>query len=421
MPNYQILVHASEVLTGSGIRVKDGRRVQEDDLGRIVDGAVVFSTKKTGTRTLPHRVEWVGSSDSIPKKYSKARRKNLRNRQAVIPGLVDCHTHLVFAGDRSDEFAERCGGASYQEIAAKGGGIIKTVRATRDASIAELERLAVSRLRESASYGVKTIEIKSGYGLSAESELKCLEVIARLKKRFPELTIYSTFLGAHAFPQDQGREEYLRDLTEVMLPQVARKRLASCCDVFIDEGYYTIQEGQRILEAAHKLGLAVKVHADELANTESAELAARMNALSADHLLKISDRGIDALANSPTVAVLLPGTAFYLKAAHAPARKLLNAGAAVAVSTDFNPGTCVCLSLPTVMTIAALYLGMTRSEIFAGVTYNAAKALGLERRKGTLERGMDADFTILPFARFEEMYYRFAWAPGFMAAPASIS
>jgi imidazolonepropionase len=156
--------------------------------------------------------------------------------------------------------------------------------------------------------------------------------------------------------------------------------------------------------------LKIKIHADELANTESAALAADLGALSADHLLKISDRGIQKLAQSQTVAVLLPGTAFYLKAAYAPARKLLDAGARVALSTDFNPGTCMCLSLPTIMTISALYLAMTRSEIFAGVTYSAAKALGLEQRKGTLEPGMDADFAVLPFERFEEMYYRFAWS-----------
>ena len=405
------ITHASEVLTGIGIRAKDGRKVTEEDLGRISDGAVVYSCKKVKGREIPQKIEWVGPTQELPKRFSRVPAKNLRGKQAVIPGMIDCHTHLVFAGDRSEEFAARCGGATYEEIAAKGGGILTTVRATREASLQELERLATGRVKELASYGVKTIEIKSGYGLSTEGELKQLEVVAKLKTRFPELTFQATFLGAHGFPADRPREVYLRELIDVMLPEVARRKLADACDVFIDQGYFTLEEGRKILKRAKDLGLKIKLHADELFNTESAAMAADMDALSADHLLKISNVGIRKLAASQTVAVLLPGTAFYLKAAHAPARKLLDAGAVVALSTDFNPGTCVTLSLPTVLTIAALYLGMTRAELFSGVTYSAAKALGLSDRKGTIEPGMDADFSVLPFERFEEIYYRFAWAP----------
>lgn len=405
------IIHANEVWTGAGVRVKDGRRVDEHDLGVIRDGAVVYSVKKVGKKEIPQRVEWVGPTVELPKKYARVRKRDLRGRHTVIPGMIDCHTHLVFAGDRSEEFALRCGGASYEDIAKKGGGILTTVRATRAATVEELERLAIPRVREMAAYGVRTIEIKSGYGLTTESELKILEVIPRLRKRFPELTFSATFLGAHAFPKEMSREEYLKELIEVMLPIVAKKKLARSCDVFVDQGYYTVQEGVRILEKAASFGLSVKVHADELANTESAAMAVGLGALSADHLLCISDAGVKALASSDTVAVLLPGTAFYLKASHAPARKLISAGAAVALSTDFNPGTSMTLSLPAVMTIAALYLGMTRAEIFAAVTYNAAKALGIHKRKGTIERGGDADFVVLPFDRFEEMYYRFAWSP----------
>lgn len=414
------IVHASELLTGEGVRVKDGRRVREEDLGRIEDGALVYSTRRRGGVEVPERIEWVGKTRDLPRKYARAQKANLGRKRALIPGLVDCHTHLVFAGDRSDEFAARCGGATYEQIAASGGGIVASVRATREASAEELERLAAERLEEAWRFGVRTIEIKSGYGLSTEAELKVLRVIPRLRKRFPAMTITATFLGAHAFPKDRSREEYLRALTDEMLPRVAREKLADCCDVFIDEGYFTLEEGERILRRARHLGLAIKVHADELANTESAALAARLGALSADHLLKVSDHGISALASSETVTVLLPGTAFYLKAPHAPARKLLDAGACVAISTDFNPGTCMTLNLPAVMTIAALYLGMTRAELFAAVTFNAARALGLSKRKGTIEPGMDADFTISPFARFEEMYYRFGWAPDRSAARLSV-
>ena len=299
---------------------------------------------------------------------------------------------------------------SYQEIAARGGGIVSTVKATRAASEKELERLGVARLKELYSYGVRTVEIKSGYGLSRESEFKILKIIPRLQKKFPEMTLTSTFLGAHAFPKDQAPEDYFREVVEEMLPTVAKQKLAESCDIFIDQGYFTLEQGKILLSQAKKLGLTVKVHADELVNTESAALAADLGALSADHLLQISDRGIQKLAKSETVAVLLPGTAFYLKANHAPARKLLDAGAVVALATDFNPGTCMCLSLPTIMTIAALYLGMSRAEIFAAVTHNAAKALDLADSKGTLEIGKSADFAILPFSKFEELYYRFAWS-----------
>jgi imidazolonepropionase len=405
------LIHASEILTGTGIRKKDGRGVKEPDLGRIPDGALVYSTKKSVNSEIPYKIEWVGPTSELPKKWSRIPKKNLKLKHALIPGLIDCHTHLIFAGNRSDEFAARCGGASYQEIAEKGGGINSTVRATRAATPLELERLAIQRLKEVYKYGVRTIEIKSGYGLSVESELKILKLIPKLRKRFPEMTLTSTFLGAHAFPPDRSRQEYLNDILHTMLPQVAENKLADTCDVFIDEGYYTIEEGRRILREAQKLNLKTKVHADELANLEAASLAVELNSLSADHLLRVSDDGIDKLAQSNTVAVLLPGTAFYLKASHAPARKLLDSGAAVALATDFNPGTCMTLSLPVIMTIAALYLKMSRSEIFAAVTFNAAKALGLETTKGTLEAGLDADFAILPFSKFEEAYYRFAWTP----------
>jgi imidazolonepropionase len=225
---------------------------------------------------------------------------------------------------------------------------------------------------------------------------------------FKDMTIVTTFLGAHAFPKEVTREEYMDDLLTRMLPQIAKRKLADFCDVFVDEGYYTVEEGRKILETAKKLGLKLKVHADELKHTEATGLAIDLGAHSADHLLKISEFAIRRLATAETVAVLLPGTAFYLKAGYAPARQLLEAGACVALSTDFNPGTCMTLSLPFIMTLAALYMGMTRAEIFAGVTYNAAKSLGLHEKKGTIEVGMDPDLLVLPFERFEEVYYRLA-------------
>jgi len=400
MPKPEVLIHASEILTGAGVRAKDGRRVTEEDLGRIEDGALVHDDAK---------ILWVGKSSELPKEYASLPRRDLDRKHAVIPGLVDCHTHLVFAGDRATDFARRCGGATYQEIASDGGGILRTVSATRAASEDELFESGMKRLGEAYRHGVRTLEMKSGYGLDHETEMKVLRVGRRLQAARQDMTLVSTFLGAHDFPKGPTRAEYLNEILDRMLPEVAAKKLATACDVFIDEGFYTGTEGRRILEKAKSLGLAVKVHADELANTESAALAAELGALSADHLLQVSDAGIAALARSKTTAVLLPGTAFYLKAPHAPGRQLIDAGARVAISTDFNPGTCMTLNLPAVLTISALYLGFTKAELFAAVTYNAACALGLEAHKGALAPGYDADFAILPHARFEELYYRFAW------------
>lgn len=414
-----VLLHASELLTGAGVRRKDGRHPKEEDLGRILDGAIAYSTKtvpyndfttgKKGMKVVADEVLWTGKSDDLPDEYRNVPIFDLYGKHAVIPGLIDCHTHLAFAGNRASEFAARCGGATYDEIAANGGGIQTTVKATREASEEELFSLARTRVEDAHRFGIRTIEAKSGYGLSLESELKLLRVIRRLQEATPEMTIVSTFLGAHDFPREISREAYLDELLNEQLPRVVAEKLADTCDVFIDAGYYSLDEGRAILQKAKVLGMKVKVHADELGNTESAAMAAEIGALSADHLLMISERGIQALAASETTAVLLPGTAFYLKAPQSPARKLLDAGARVAIATDFNPGTSMTLNLPAVLTISALYLGLTRSELFAAVTYNAARALDLHERKGSLEVGKDADFFVTPFATFEELYYRFAW------------
>ena len=412
-PRLGAIVHASEMLTGQGFLKTEGRKPKEENLGAVKDGAVVYDLDS-------HKILWTGATAKMPKELHKAlsgksaQITDLETKTALIPGLVDAHTHLVFAGDRASEFAERCAGATYQEIASQGGGIQSTVRATRKASEETLLELALDRVAESMAHGVRTIEAKSGYGLNWKTESKLMQVanlVGELSHgMFPRMTVMSTFLGAHAFPdaKECSRSDYLKLIVEKWIPQVATQGLATACDVFIDEGYFTLQEGARILKAAQAKGLHAKVHADELSNCESAEMAADLGALSADHLLKISDRGVRALANSATVATLLPGTAFYLKVDHAPARKLIDAGAVVAIATDFNPGTCMTLNLPAVMTIAALYLRMSRAELFAAVTTNGARALGLEEQKGILAPGFDADFFMLPYERFEELYYRFA-------------
>ncbi|HTL11404.1 MAG TPA: imidazolonepropionase [Bdellovibrionota bacterium] len=410
------VVHASELLTGAGFRARDGRRPTDEDCGKVADGALVYETRRAkvpyrGSIEVPGAVLWAGPTSRMPREYRRAKAHDLGKRHALVPGLVDCHTHLVFAGDRSEEFAERCAGATYEEIAAKGGGIVRTVDATRAMKEVDLLRIACARVEAAMALGVRTIEVKSGYGLDEKTELKCLKVVRKLREHFPGVEFQATFLGAHAFPKNVERGAYLSQLVDRMLPEVARLKLAEACDVFVDRGYYTREEGAAILRRARDLGLAVKIHADELANTESAALAAELGCLSADHLLKISEAGVRALAASDTTAVLLPGTAFYLKAPHAPARKLIDAGARVALATDFNPGSSMINHLPAILTMGALYLGMSRAELLCAVTYNGARALGMHGRVGTLEPGMRALHWVVPFERFEDSYYRFAWTP----------
>jgi len=406
---YRAIIHASELYTGAGIAAKTGKKVQDSDMGKIEDGALIYTVRKVGKQELPDRIVWVGETARIPKEFAKVPAYHLNGQHCVTAGFVDCHTHLVFAGDRSEEFALRCGGLSYEEIARRGGGIQTTVRATRNASVQELERQAISRVVEALRFGTRVIEVKSGYGLDLETEIKQLQVVQRLKRKFPQVKFSTTFLGAHAIPAGEQREAYVRKVTEVMVPRIAKEGLADACDVFVDAGYFDLADARMIHRAAVKHGLGFKIHADELGNTESAGFAAEAAAWSADHLLCVSDQGIQALAASETVAVLLPTTAFYLKAKHAPGRKLMDAGACVALATDFNPGTSMTLNLPLAMTLGALYLGMTRAELLAGVTWNAARALRLEKSIGSLEPGKEALFSVHPFPRFEEIYYRFGW------------
>lgn len=392
----KLITHASEVITGAGIRRKFGRHPKAEDMGRIPDGAIVHDDKK---------IRWVGKTSDLPKKYLRLKAQSLKQKSIVTPGWVDCHTHLVHAGSRAGEFAARCAGETYESIAKKGGGIWSTVTATRAASEDELFKLAIERVKMARGLGVRIIESKSGYGLTTEAEIKILRVNQRLKKKFPDMVFSSTFLGAHDFPKEISREAYIKEIFDRMLPEIAKKKLADCCDVFVDKGYYTLEEAKLIFEGAKALGIPSKIHADELHNTESANFAVDIDAWSADHLLKISESSVRRISHSNTVAVLLPGTAFYLKAPYAPARNLIDEGARVAISTDFNPGSCNNFSLPFIMTLSALYMGMSAAEIFAAVTFNAACALRLEKNLGTLEEGMRAIMTIKSGSSFEDVYY----------------
>jgi len=311
----------------------------------------------------------------------------------LFPGFIDCHTHAVFGALRLDDHQRRALGESYQTIAAAGGGILQSVRDVRARDAAELEALSRARLLTLRAHGSTTIEVKSGYGLELETELKQLRVVRRLAET-ERLGLVPTFLGAHEVPPEfrSHRAEYVRLVVEEMLPAVAQESLARCCDVFCEPGVFTVPEARAVLTAARQHGLALKLHADELEGSGGAELAAELGALSADHLAGISDAGIRALAASDTVAVLLPGTMSFLgKPRQAPARRLLEAGAAIALATDFNPGTSPTIGLPLVMSLAVSQLGLRHAEALLAVTVNAAAALGMAGERGQIAPGFAAD------------------------------
>jgi len=336
----------------------------------------------------------------------------------VTPGFVDPHTHLLFAGSREGELLLRLRGAGYLEILAAGGGILATVRATRAASWEALLAHGRRWLAEMLRHGATTVEVKSGYGLDVPTELRLLHIAGALGAEGP-VRVVPTFLGAHAVPpefatpgrQAVGTERYARHVIDVQLPAVAAQGIARFCDVFCERGLFEVAETRAILTAARQLGLGIRLHADELAPSGGAELAAELGAASADHLAAVSEGGIEALAAAadagrPVVAVLLPATSWFLgKEAYAPARRLIDAGVPVALGTDFNPGTSPTPSLPFVLTLARLELGMTPAEALTAVTVNAAHALGLGDRVGSLEPGRAADFVVWRVPAVEQLPY----------------
>jgi imidazolonepropionase len=324
---------------------------------------------------------------------------------AALPGFVDAHTHVVYAGDRDDEIRRRLAGASYQEIAAAGGGIVRTVEATRAAAPEELVRGLVERLDEMLACGTTTAEVKSGYGLRADAERGSLEAVRAAAGRHP-MALVPTFLGAHEVPPERrgDRARYVDELVGEMIPQVSQLGLATFCDVFCEQGVFTVEESRRILEAGKASGLMPRVHADELTWTGGAELAAEVGARSADHLIHVSQAGMAALAASGCVATLLPSAAFYLRLGRfAPARELIRAGAAVALATDGNPGGGLSPSLPFAMAIGCFSMGLALEEALTAVTLNAAASLDLARDRGSLEEGKRADVVLLRTSRLLDL------------------
>jgi imidazolonepropionase len=352
-------------------------------------------------------IRWVGAERELPSGYRQAERIDASGR-LVIPGLVDCHTHLAFAGWRADEFEQRIRGRSYLDIARAGGGIASTVRQTRAATEEALVERAAGFLQEMLALGITTVECKSGYGLNEETELKLLRVYRRLAGEQP-IRLVPTFLGAHIVPSElrENRTAYLDLLINEMIPLVAAEKLAVCCDVFVEESAFSVEEARRILRAGQAAGLAAKLHADQLSSGGGAELAAELGALSADHLEHVSETGIRAMAGTGVVAVSLPLASLYLRQSPMPARRLIDAGVPLAVATDFNPGSAPSYHLPLALTLAGTLQNMTPSEALKGATIYAARAVGLEDSVGSLEVGKAADFAVMDAPDVNQWLYHF--------------
>ena len=394
-----LINHASQLVTLAGPpRPRVGPEMRE--LAMIEDGALFA---RDGL------IVAVGASSEVEPLAGASARRLDASGSVVMPGFVDAHTHPVFAGTREDEYEMRSAGATYQEIAALGGGIRSTVRKTRAASEEELFESARLRIRWFLEHGTTTIEAKSGYGLSVEDEMKILRVIRRLNAETP-LELIPTFLGAHEIPDEyrENREAYIRLVIEEMLPRVAAEGLARYCDVFCESPVFTADESRRVLAGAKELGLGIRLHAEQLSLSGGARLAAEMGAVSADHLEWIDEAGIEDLRRADVIAVLLPGAVFNLGLTrYAPARTMIDSGVPIALATDFNPGSSPTPSMQIVLSIACTQLRMTPAEAIVAATINPAFSLDCGSRVGSLEAGKQADIAVFDCSDYRQIPYFF--------------
>lgn len=391
-------INSLVTVNSEGALYKVGEQMQ--DIGEIKNGAMIVSDV----------IEWIGETSDlgdIISHYNIDQEIDLKGK-TILPGLVDSHTHVVFGGNRSAEFGMRLRGATYAEIAEAGGGIQTTVNATRKASVEELAEVGRGLAMSAAKYGTTSMEIKSGYSLTIEGEIKQLEAIRHLSETLP-LRITPTFMGAHDFPKELkgDRNAYIDQIVNEMIPYISENKLAEFNDVFVDKGYYTTDEGTRVLEAGKKYGLMPKAHCDELADVGAATMAANSGAISADHLLFVSDEGIANLKNAGTVAGLLPGTAYFIKMPYAPARKLIDSGVIAAIATDCNPGSCFTENMQTIMSLSVINMGMTAEEAISAATINGAYSIRKSNEVGSLEVGKKADFIICNCANYVDIFYHF--------------
>lgn len=396
-----IIKNAAELVTCSGFEAKKGREMSE--LHIIPDGAVVVKEGK---------IESVGKTGDVMAELDKSKFDlsgfDIIDAQgkAVLPGFVDSHTHFIFGGYRAEEFSWRLRGDSYMEIMQRGGGIVNTVQATRDAAAEELIQSGIKRLDSMLSFGVTTVEGKSGYGLDHDTEIKQLQVMADLD-RIHYMDIVPTFLGAHAVPKEyKGKEDAFIDfMTGEVMPEVSERELAEFCDIFCEQNVFSVAQSRRLLSKAQEMGFKVKLHADEIVPIGGAELAAELGAVSADHLLQASDEGIHKMAQAGVVATLLPATAFSLKEPYARGRYIIDTNCAVALATDFNPGSCFTESIPLIFALATLYMNITIEEALTALTINGAAALDRADLIGSIDIGKHGDLIVLEFPSYKFIPY----------------
>lgn len=394
----RLFIHnISQLVTCSGYKAKKGKEMSE--LGIIENGAVAVADG-----IITH----VGSQKEVSGQLTGDYLEIDAKGKALLPGFVDSHTHFVFGGYREEEFSWRLRGDSYMSIMERGGGIVNTMEATRNSSFEELKESARPRLDEFLAMGVTTVEGKSGYGLDLATETRQLQVMAALNKEHP-IDIVSTYLGAHALPPEwKGRtDEYIDFLIAEALPHIHPDYQVRFCDIFCEKGVFSIEQSERLLLAAREYGFALKLHADEIVPLGGAELAARLGAVSADHLLHASDEGIRQMAEKDVVATLLPLTAFSLREPYARGREMIDAGCAVALASDLNPGSCFSASIPMLIAIACIYMRFSPEEVVTALTLNGAAALGLADRAGSIDVGKQADLILLQYPSYKFLPYHF--------------
>lgn len=395
------LTDLNEIVTMKSAHSKDGRNLLPDDLSIIKNAAIVYDESK---------ILWVGQTSRLPEQY-----KNLAQSlpgHVLTPEVIDSHTHIVFGGDRAQEYADRLNGISYEEIAKRGGGILFTMEQTNEASLEDLFNNACERIERLNSYGVGSIEIKSGYGLNFDRELAVSLLIDRFKKKFsPRIQIFNTYLAAHDVPKSfSSSTDYLEQVVLPLLEKLAPLKVIDAVDIFHEKNYFTSLDVDLLFTKAQSLGIARKIHADELNDNAGAALAVKHGALSADHLLKISAEGIKLLSQNSTVATLLPGTAFFLGKPLAPARALLDAGAKVAIASDYNPGSCHCDNVLLIASMAAAQLKLNQAELWAGITLNASASLGF-KNQGAISPGMKPRFSLFKTESLSHITYN--WGRNF--------
>lgn len=391
-----IIKNAAQLVTCSGFSAKKGRVMS--NLSVIENGTVIVSGGI---------ITYVGKDANCPPLSDFPNHEIIdATGKAVLPGFVDSHTHFIFGGYREEEFSWRMRGDSYMSIMERGGGIHNTMTATRNASFDELKNSGRKRLNSMLAMGVTTVEGKSGYGMDKATELKQLEVMKSLNEEHA-VDIVSTFMGAHATPTEyKGREnDFLDYMIEEVMPEVKEKNLAECCDIFCEKNVFDIEQSRRYLTAARDLGFKLKIHADEIVTLGGAELAAELKALSADHLLQASDKGIGDLAESGVVATLLPCTAFSLKEHYARGRYMIDSGCAVALATDLNPGSSFTNSIPLLFALACIYMQLSPEEALTALTINGAAAVGKADKTGSIDVGKQGDLVILEYPSYKFLPY----------------